>query len=608
MALPFPCAPILDPGGPNAGPPPSASWINAVGYDGLVTVGGQFAIDPASVGLHPENVALWGTQTGANCESYLSVPTRCADGQAVYVLARTSNPPLADGYVVAIFRSDGGGDVFVIANETGPLATWPVVFDDGDGLGLRCCGSTISGWHYKIATGWVEIGSVISVSTTTGGYIGMAITADQPPIAADLATRLDNYGGGDIDSECCGTFPPPIPTPRPATRTLPTASRQAGLSIDISDPLVWGATRSYHETITGQLARYSHEIRAIGGYQSAEIVINDDQSRIEDWIERGIGRHIEVKDEYGVTVWEGFVNEVVANLAKATITLTPLMDTGNKVAQSYSTIDNSVSPPIMGVTATTAWASDTDSQARYGIIEKNLAGGGMTATEALRARDRYLSEHAWPAASQDNTYGRGGQPQVTLSCLGYWAWLFYVTYSNTATGTQNLSAKITAVLGASPNAVFSTDYNLITANTWQVDQYENDRKSADTILKALNGLGDAADNRYNIGFYAGRKLKYAPAPSSIYYQQRLAGNTGLVVGYNLETKPWAVHPAEWLFFPDLLTGRIPPVTTATLERDPRAGHIEVVQYTAPWGLTVNGQKISRLDQMLAKLGLAGVGA
>jgi len=55
-----------------------------------------------------------------------------------------------------------------------------------------------------------------------------------------------------------------------------------------------------------------------------------------------------------------------------------------------------------------------------------------------------------------------------------------------------------------------------------------------------------------------------------------------------------------------LIGRNPPITTESLGTDPRVGFIETVSFRAPYDVSVNGIKLSNLDQVLAKRGIGGL--
>lgn len=390
--------------------------------------------------------------------------------------------------------------------------------------------------------------------------------------------------------------------------SIPTLYESTGLSVGISDPVI-GTDRSTYPDANETLTRLNWSSRAVGGYYDALISFNDRKDRIEDWIQGGLGRDINIKNPAADTVWEGFVDRIVANLGGFTFEIGPLSAIANKVMQVYSTIDTTGARPVVGMRDATAWAQNLLSQAVHGIWEKVLSSGGITAIEAAQARDMYLAENAWPATSRRASNRGGGQStSIDLHCRGYYAWVLAYTYNSGAAGASNLSDKLIAVRNADPNSIFSSSNIRITANTTQVRNQEDKNRSGWQVMKQETGKGDASFRRYTIGFYAGRVLTYAPAPTLIAYQQAIADNSPISNLVDQEVRPWDVNPAEWILFPDFLVGTSFPTTAAKLNEDPRTGFIEVVQFTAPYDLTVDGRKISQLDQQLARLGLAGLGA
>jgi len=71
-----------------------------------------------------------------------------------------------------------------------------------------------------------------------------------------------------------------------------------------------------------------------------------------------------------------------------------------------------------------------------------------------------------------------------------------------------------------------------------------------------------------------------------------------------------VLPGRWLKITDFLAGEptLPVVTSASeLRNDPRVQFIEDVNYTSPWTAIINGKKVGRTAQLLAQLGLSGIG-
>jgi len=382
---------------------------------------------------------------------------------------------------------------------------------------------------------------------------------------------------------------------------------QAGLSVTVSDPLV-AASRLEVSTITETLSSYSHQMRATGGFYAASIASFIGLGEANDWISRGVGRHIEVMSPGLSTVWEGFVNKLTINLGRAKIVIGPLVSIGNKVKVAYSTVDTSTSPPTVGKRDTTAWIENSFSQAEHGVWQKVASISGSNATEALQVANTWLVEHAWPESGRRATLRAGSEPQVSLDCLGYWAWLEAYIYNQTASsGNIDLDDKIVAVLAADPNGIFSSDYTRIAANTTQISQYENKDKRAWTILKDLASKGDSQYRRYTLGVYEGRRLVYQLAPNAIELKTSLTENEEWSTLQQQRVEPWLVRPDSWVFLGDIQVGTALPATSAKLRSDVRAGFIESLKFSAPRDLEVDGQKVSHLDQQLARMGLAGAG-
>jgi len=109
-----------------------------------------------------------------------------------------------------------------------------------------------------------------------------------------------------------------------------------GLTIICDAPLWvdWKATQD----LTKQVHRYWHTIEALGGYWSAEFTIRGNRNLVDDWLQDGIGKRILVFDGSLTCIWEGFVNQVIANYGPLAATRGPLLDIANRVWVVYSTI------------------------------------------------------------------------------------------------------------------------------------------------------------------------------------------------------------------------------------------------------------------------------
>jgi hypothetical protein len=333
----------------------------------------------------------------------------------------------------------------------------------------------------------------------------------------------------------------------------------------------------------------------------------DRQSKIEDWIEDGLGRHIELYNPALELIWEGFVSRVRGNIGGLSIARGPHLSIANRVRVIYSTVDTTVTPPAMGVRRPTDVANNTDSQAAYGIIERNISVGGVTEANAEQIRDTALDELKDPETSETDNLASSSAANVTVECLGYFHWLKAYTYASATTGTENASAKIENVLAADPNGIFSTDYNDVTENTTAVGAYEQDSRTAMQIIKGIVGLGDTSFNRYLFGFYQDRKARYGAMPTDTEYQRSLLEPEQKLARYGVggRVMPWDAQAGEWVFYTDLLVGRSQP---SERRLDPRYLFIEQSAFTLPWALSLQGSRSGRLDQLLARLGLGGTSA
>lgn len=347
---------------------------------------------------------------------------------------------------------------------------------------------------------------------------------------------------------------------------------------------------------------------ALGGYWSLRFNLKGNQDAIEDWLESGLGRDITLYSHTLVPIWEGEVSAVSGNIGSFSQTRGPLLDTVvNRLAVAYSTVDTSVTPPAVGVREVTAWGDDTDSQNRYGIIERVASIGGANATTAEQIRDTRLADFAEPRTSETDNLQSQSETSVTVECLGYVHRLKSYVYNSSTTGLQNASAKLQAVLAADPNSIFSTDYSQIATNTTQVGAWENDNRPGWDIVKGVTALGDSSFSRYLFGIYANRLAYYNAVPTTPKFQRSL-GDPGQwleLFGSGGRLAPWEVEPGEWVFYTDLFTGR---TQQTTLRLDPRYLLIEQGNFATPWSLTMQGGDANRTDQLLAQLGLAGSGA
>jgi hypothetical protein len=384
-----------------------------------------------------------------------------------------------------------------------------------------------------------------------------------------------------------------------------SAFQSLGLEVLVSDPLIAG--KAWLFNLAREVAGYSHTISAYGGFDGASLTLNASSETAEDWLERGLGRHVEIVDGDLRPVWRGFVDQVEVSQGLLTVSRGPLMDVANRVSTTYSKIDPSTNPPLSLGQASTVITQDLLSQGLYGIWEKVLSAGQATDADAAYAQAAFLAERAQPARSQSINTQSASASTVTLNLRGYFYWLQAYIYSQVASsGVTDARALVLAALAASPNAVFSADTSRLDANALLVPAYAPAGDAfAESVIKSVLALGDASGNRWTFGVYEDGVAIYAAAPTAIEYVQSVKAQDTSVHGLAGELiRPWAVRPARWLFLDDYLIGRGLPA--AALSADPRAIFIEQVQYALPYGLSLSGGRLERLAQIMAQITSGGM--
>jgi hypothetical protein len=397
--------------------------------------------------------------------------------------------------------------------------------------------------------------------------------------------------------------------------TTPSLQSSTGLSISIFEPTIDPSTPSYvpdgnlvDDLIAQKATGYSHTISAFGGYDRASININYNLVNAEDWIDR-VGYHVEVWSPSLEKIWEGFINKITITAGSLSVTRGPLMDIGNRVRVVYSTVDSSISPPVVGSRARTADATATLSQNRYGVIARGVSVGGVSPANAVILRDSWIEENSLPETGKSFNSGSQSSANVTLEILGYFHWLKLFMYNDTTFGTREISLIIQDVFAeeaANINGLYSTDMTGITtpAAPISIKRYINKDLTALARIKFCVSYGDATFVRYLFGIYSDRKPFYYSIPTTIEYHQNITSPRSSIISNDVEIKPWNVLPGKYVQFDDFLVGAFVP---DDFREDPRVGFIESVTYTAPYGLSWSGNKVSTVRQKLARMGLAGAG-
>lgn len=386
---------------------------------------------------------------------------------------------------------------------------------------------------------------------------------------------------------------------------FPSPSSSTRLSIEVYEPLSVGNTQIGE--LSRHIAHYEHEVSRVGGFWSASIDVNAGQDELEEWYESGLGRRITTRSPYGDVIWEGFVNQVTLNLGGATVSTGPVTSIVNTSKLVYSYVDTSGSEALVGLRAETDYLQNFQSIQRWGALIRVLSTGGATPETAAELLSEYVREYSNPQQTQQNIQATSTpELSIRLDCLGYVHYGNMYVYNNFGTGVQLLSDKLIAVLNTEPNNFFTHEFGQIEANALLEPVRESDDATAWGLIKAMLAKGGTNNLEREFGIGNNRVPYYRTIEREISYYQylsdprrRILNKTGQVI------EPWHVQPGRWIFTPDLLVGRI--TNTDDLLTDPRAQLIENVRFQAPYTVVVEGAKVRRLDQKLARLGLAGLG-
>lgn len=361
-----------------------------------------------------------------------------------------------------------------------------------------------------------------------------------------------------------------------------------GLSIQIKPRLI-GSAKTFNMHLQNEVESYGHVVNCSGGYISASMSIKVDEIDSEDMLANMIGSHVVVMDENLVPCWEGIINEISGAVGLRQIRIGPLIDIANRVIGVYNSETTSKQ-------AITAVANDTISQGLYGIWYRAVSCGSTTATNAAQSRSTFLQDNSYPCHTDD--IGASTAPAINISCVGYGALLAY-PYIKTGT-SWTLREKIIDVLALEPNAIFSTNYDLIEANTLSVTKGETQYRGGDAIIKELVGWGGPSSDydRRIWGIYADRQMIYETAPTSIEYLCYLRqGTLNVMTTSQVLVQPWAVLPGKWAKFGDFLVNAAPD---ADMRNDLRLTFIEGVTFTAPQGIQISGTRLDRFQQLQAR--------
>lgn len=388
-----------------------------------------------------------------------------------------------------------------------------------------------------------------------------------------------------------------------------------GLIIKVFDVSWDGGFDPFYKQVDNALhlkiSNYSHTILADGGFDVAGLSFNLSWIDAADWFENGIGRAIIVYTESGDEIFLGVVNRITFSQGNLVSSIGPLMDIANDIIALYTPLYVDASPIYRGATRFTTIALNTDSIAKYGSHMLVLNAGEAVVqgsyNEAEQARDAYIEENAFP--SDDNISIQFSNTIVTIALevvgLRYYLEKYY--YNNATIGVTTISgtvgSKLEQVIAADPNGIIANqDFD---TNAVLTRDTEDKYRTGQTIISELLGYGGPSFERWTFGIYKDRTAKYKPIPETAKYELRLGEEVRLIeILSGRVLQPWEIMPGEWVILKNAFPGE--PLFDTVVIDDRRIGFIESVSYTAPFDYQIQGARISRLSQMIARIGLKGI--
>jgi hypothetical protein len=310
------------------------------------------------------------------------------------------------------------------------------------------------------------------------------------------------------------------------------------------------------------------------------------------YIYLGVGLHVRASFA-GLTVWEGFVNQIDISFGRSSMTVGPLMDVVNKARTTLSL--QTFGGTAAGGTIITDFASDEAAQAGFFILEGDIAGGTLvSATEGEEVRDLYLSEYSRPKIN-GNFDPTGSEPIITFSCEGYYKFFERYYYLRAVDNYIEATEKLKDVVDAEPNGLFSSDNGYFEEMGVSVNEYEDWSKTGTDIITDISSLGSSDDERILFGVYENRWIEYRAVSVGIVYEMEhsTSGSILSIGGGGAYIHPSLVRPGNWV--------RNKSISTPKRGVDDEGlVLVESVTFNAPNDLSINGGAFDTFTQRLAR--------
>ena len=240
------------------------------------------------------------------------------------------------------------------------------------------------------------------------------------------------------------------------------------------------------------------------GYYRCTFRLHGPREFLQEMFFNGLGRHVQVTNPEGGTIWEGKLFEETLNVRQIQA-VNSLKDEYNSVWSRYR---------ITGASTTNDSTAQQDAPARaqYGNRDYVLSAGELdTSGIADQICNRVLQWQRKPKPTLVPSSSVQAEPYVDVMCIGYADTLSWQIYNQTvSTGSEAASSLISDVITAKGQYIASTS---IRANSTSVTKVYNVDRDAGGIVLDVARLGDSLYYRWLVRVISNRLLTYSPAAS-----------------------------------------------------------------------------------------------
>lgn len=378
-----------------------------------------------------------------------------------------------------------------------------------------------------------------------------------------------------------------------------------GFACIVSGRTLTSSPGPFLEDVGPRLTSYQHTISATFGFESATLIFpaRDLEEAIR-WADRLLCPVTVYNPDAGVA-WDGYIRGVEIRAGGRTRAIS--LDTvANRVTVRYTLRG-------LGTPQVTSAASDTASQALYGVHDAVVSVGSTDSTSANALRAATLAARRLPRAEPQTSLQLGGAPdstvEIVLQCEGWYGSLGWVVLERTDTSTEETTDQVGDLLGTSSPGIGATNF-FISDSTAQIASSGVSSPRlipADTTYRAAIeqrlSLGNSSSQRLAWGIYENRTFRVAQwagaDPDTIGYRVRFADAT-VETGDGAGVALWDVRPDAMVEDVDLLVVGPPSGAADTAARF----YAERVTFTAArdgLSLTLEPEASSGLDARIARL-------